>query len=498
MDFQALLFPIARRKIRNMHRDSIKNAIKLYNDTINEVSAYCIFLKEKGASVKKINSFQEFRALPIIDKTSYLSRFNIFDRSIKSAIKRAHSLEGSSGYSGATTFFLRSPEEDYQTRKQFEFLLRTIGNVDRRSTLFINCYAFGIWPSGEKVSRLIKEIGYKKRYSLLSVNPGPDINTVISILEVFSSYYDQVIITGYPPFIKNLIEKVNRLGFHKKIKVYINTGGEGFPEGLRDYLAQLLEISDERDIIQRIQSSYGVTEFGRGTGFETPLSIKIRRACFADHSVANEVFSRFSNMTPMLFQYNPINFFAEAVNNEVIASTRSISPLVRYNIHDLGDVITFQRMKTELLRFDIDIEKIIGTYEGSLQLMMKFPFLLIAGRSDGGVTFRGANVYIENIKGALSNKHIARHHTGRFIVEKKENQNQEPIISILIELKKDIKGSESLREDFRKIITKEIQENNREFADAVTHINYTPIIIDFIRGNMSSGIKNKYVNNREE
>lgn len=464
----------------NINKRSENRAIRIANYAIKNVKAYRSFLKKNDYLKYSINSFQEFKKLPIIDKHNYINKYSLVDRSINPRISESHSIEGTSGFSGKPTYWFRLPEEDYRTRSQFEFALLNLAELKKHKTLFINCFAYGIWPSGERLSRLMREIAYSDKYKLTVINPGPDIEITLDVISNFKKIFDHIIISGYPPYIKDLADKINSNGFHNCVPISLVVGGEGFPENWRDYIASKLGINLENFNIPKIFSNYGVTELGTGTASETFLSIKIRRMCMEDGKLAKDIFGNLKNAGPMLLQYNPLFFFVEEINNEIIATTSSISPLIRYNIHDLGGVISFDKMFNLLDNYGFNINEYLNKLPKNTQLLCRLPFIYIAGRSDGTVFFRGANVYTENIKSALLDKRIADLHNNVFFMYISKNDKMSPVLTIEIDLKDNL-GSVVKEDKLNLLIANTIfdvlKNKNKEFADASKKADYYPVCV---------------------
>lgn len=53
---------------------AVNKIIDLCNFKVDSVPAYRKFLKDSGAKPKKINSIEDFRGLPLVDKDDYLRK----------------------------------------------------------------------------------------------------------------------------------------------------------------------------------------------------------------------------------------------------------------------------------------------------------------------------------------------------------------------------------------------------------------------------------------
>lgn len=454
--------------------------------------AYKKFLKEKGINPKQIKTLKDFKKLPHTTKQNYVLKYDIKERIIDSRFGDIFSIERSSGYSGLPIYWPRLPEEDEITRRHFEFGLLYHAQLPRYKTLFLVCFAFGTWPSGEKVSRLIREIAQKKQYTLAVMNPGPNIQETLEIIQKIGQYYEHIIIAGYPPFLKNLIEEgVSQKIDFSKYKITLVAGGEDNTEEWRQHLADILNIEIEKPGIPKIYSNYGVVDIGLGTALEFPLTVIIRRLAHQDKVLCKKLFGQ--EHIPMLFQYNPLLHYLEEENGEILVTCFNSTPVIRYEIKDRGGVIPFQKMIQLLKDYGIDILDILVSKGFSRKTIIKLPFLYIYGRSDGTIIFRGANVYLENFQVALSNPKIINYHTGRFEVEKITNQAGEPDLQIKIELKPQITPDKNLTNLFREVIINSLKKHNSEFRDALSHINYPVGKIIFEKFAPKKEIKHRYI-----
>ncbi len=98
----------------------------------------------------------------------------------------------------------------------------------------------------------------------------------------------------------------------------------------------------------------------------------------------------------MVFQYNPLDYVMETTPDGellvTVARRASLSPRVRYNIHDLGRVLRVPELRRLLAAHGAE-----DLLDGALDL----PLLLHAGRSDASVDHYGAVVTVDEVREAL-------------------------------------------------------------------------------------------------
>jgi len=160
-------------------------------------------------------------------------------------------------------------------------------------------------------------------------------------------------------------------------------GGEGISEALRSHLLQYF-----RSVI----SSYGASDLEINIGVETELTIGLRSLCFEDPAISQTVFGR--ETPPMIFQYNALDYVIETSPAGELVFTigrqTSAAPKLRYNLHDLGGILTYRQLAQELSAIGVQISELA-------KQQSHFPILFVYGRSDLTVPFYGAKVYPSDI-----------------------------------------------------------------------------------------------------
>jgi phenylacetate-CoA ligase len=168
-------------------------------------------------------------------------------------------------------------------------------------------------------------------------------------------------------------------------------GGEGNSEALRDYLLRRF---------RSVFSGYGATDVEIGLAAETPVCIALRRLAAERPEVARAVFGE-SGRSPMVFQYNPLLHHVET--NEqgellfTVTRNATLSPKVRYNVHDEGGVIRDDELRKRLAAFGIRLDDLIP----SGRRMVRMPYLFVFGRKDSTVSVMGANIYPGDIEAGI-------------------------------------------------------------------------------------------------
>jgi len=136
--------------------------------------------------------------------------------------------------------------------------------------LVINTFALGTWVTGVKFARALCGVANKKDIKMTVANTGMVFDSAIKIIENFADEYDQVLLAGYPPFVKGLVEELIEKKTIKNVEMHIMVGAESFPEEWRDYMTKLLQT--QYDYEPTILSAYGAADVGLELGYEQPIT----------------------------------------------------------------------------------------------------------------------------------------------------------------------------------------------------------------------------------
>jgi phenylacetate-CoA ligase len=215
---------------------------------------------------------------------------------------------------------------------------------------------------------------------------GPDITKIENTLQQFGEGHEYVIM-GYPPFLKQVVDRANVEWRHYHVSMIF--GGEGMSESMRRYL--------QDKGIARVYGSYGASDLELNIGAETDLTIALRRLVESRPALAARLLQHHGAM-PMIFQFNPADFFIETneAGELVVTICRPgyVSPKVRYNIHDLGHVMRFPELARILASEGIAVRD-LDTRAFDL------PLLFLYGRSDASVAYYGCKIPPADVQESL-------------------------------------------------------------------------------------------------
>lgn len=414
-------------------------ALKLFEYTYKTVPAYRRFLCSHGIDGNKIRTIQDFKTLPITDKESYLKKYEYRDLFPNRDLSGVTTISATSGSTGEPFYFPRGEEQDAQYEYIAELFLKNQFEIDKKPTLGIIGFGLGIWIGGIFTYKNFNKIA-AKGYKLALLPVGPNKELYLKSIKKFGQFFDQVLLMGLPPFIKDIIDEAKEYDVNwKEYRVKIMTATETFSEEFRDYLITNASINNPfTDII----NIFGTVELGT-MAHETALTTLIRRIAVGNPKVFSAIFPH-SDRLPTLTQYHPQLAYFEVFGDEVIGSGFGSSiPLLRYRFLDMGDVVPFDTMVATLEHVGVDIFKEARRVQIA-DTVLKLPFVYVYERSDFSTTLFGIMIYPEYIRSALHKRAANAKVTGKFTMITKTDIMQNQFLEINIELKKNIKGGKRL------------------------------------------------------
>lgn len=433
--------------------------LNLFSSASKAIPAYADFLKKSGCRPDKIVDYDDFKTVPITSKKSYLVKYP-HDQLMWPADRSGTVLYCStSGSTGEPYYFPRNEKLSWQ----YSFLVKDFLNNSSNkggSTLALIGFGMGVWIGGVITLRAFEIAGESLDSPLAILPVGYNKNEIFKSLRKLSPEYDQTIIVGYPPFIKEIVDEAANEGINlSKLNVRFLFAAEAFTETFRNYVCQKAGIKDPlRDTL----NIYGSADIG-AMAHETPLSILIRRISIEDPVLFQEVFGQIEK-TPTLAQFNPefINF--EDVDGELVLTGDGALPLIRYAVGDHGGVFTYQHIRTLLHRYLINIEDEIEKAKIT-DTVRKWPFVFVYERTDLSVTLHGLNIYPEFIKEGLLSKDLSASFTERFTMATKSDIYHNQFLQVNIELQKNVKPTKELEKQALKAIRDSMKAKSSEFFE---------------------------------
>jgi phenylacetate-CoA ligase len=452
---ETLVQPQAKQFVQPFGRDEpagFAKALELFQTAAERVPGYKDFLKKHQVNPVKIKTYHDFRTLPIITKENYLTAYPLKDllRDGETADTRVISV--SSGSSGKPFYW---PRGNLSIDQSFQIVGRAFDQsfqTQTKETLAIISFAMGTWIAGTymySAMLTLADYGHK----IATITPGISKEEVLRILRETGSHFRQVILMGYPPFVKDILDAASQGGMDlTKFNLKLLFAGENFSEKWRDYV--LDKIGQVNDLYATL-SIYGTADAGI-IGMESPLSIYARRLATQDQKLFDALFPN-TSIVPTVVEYNPDLRFTEVIDGQLIFTVKNALPLVRYKIKDEGRLISHNELISTLESCD---------YEAPSHLVNinQQPYIALYGRPDVATMFYAVNIYPENIKYGLEVAELQPYLTGKFIIKAVyDDLTQEQTLFLQVELQKSVLPSEHLKQLINQRVLKSLQKNNSEF-----------------------------------
>ncbi len=392
------------------------HVLDLFHRTAETVPAYRKFLREHGIEPDSVATMADFRKLPPVDKAGYHRRYPLPELCRGGTLAGTDMIAVSSGSSGQPTIWPRSLEDELHVARRFEQVLVAAFGADRRSTLAVVCFPLGTWVGGLFTTACVRHLA-AKGCPITVVAPGNNKAEILRVLPELAPHFDQVVLLGYPPFVKDVVDTGLAEGVDwPAYAIKLVLAGEVFSEQWRDLVARRAGIADP---VRDVASLYGTADAGV-LGTETPLSAGIRRFLAGRPELARELFG--DARLPTLVQYDPASRFFEVLDGTLVFTADGGIPLIRYHIADDGGLLPH----AELLAY-------CARHGFTPPPGPELPFVYVFGRSLFTVSFFGANVYPENVTVGLEQPGISDTVTGKFVIESVEDADRDRRLRITVE-----------------------------------------------------------------
>ncbi len=438
-----------------------RRMLRLFQAMAARVPAYKDFLRQQSISPASIRTWNDFTKLPPTSKENYLQRYPLPELCWDGVLAdRPHMIASTSGSTGEPFYFPRSQAQDDQFALTAELLFREYWQIHRRRTLFINCFALGVWIGGMYMYQALKYIADKRPYKLSIITPGAYKEEALKAIRRLGKQYDQVIIGGYPPLVKDLIDEGAREGLcWSEYPIRFFFAAEGFSETFRDYINRQCGITDEWT---GSFNHYGTADMGT-MAHETPATILLRRLARRHEPLYQSLFGAPSQF-PTLAQFIPEFYYFEDIAGELWCSSASGLPLIRYDLKDRGGIHTLGQVQSACQAEGVDLgaEFMQAGLQSSL---WNLPFVHVYERKDLTVSIYSVNIYPESIRRALEHPSLESALTTKFTMRAPYDDKQNQFLEINVELKFGITPAPPLEEQIHQSVLKTLHEENSEWRD---------------------------------
>lgn len=427
----------------------------LFKRMSQDVPAYTHFLKQD----KHANESGCVMTPPVMSKENYLHINIMADLFWFGSTQTPQVLTSTSGSTGMPTYFARSHAVDDQSSLIHELIFRSSSLREDKPTLVIVCFGMGVWIGGVITYQAFEHMG-RRGYPISVITPGINKAEILKILTDLSPYYEQIVLAGYPPFLKDVIDEAVAQGISfDTYRVMLLFAAEAFTERFRAYVCEKVGI---KNMLTDAINIYGSADIGT-MAFETPLSILARRLALADETLSNEIFNG-ATKTPTFAQFVPTFVSFEEQDSELLVSGDSAMPLMRYAIGDRGGVYTSAELIKKFAEHGVDLHK-EARKAGIADHITFLPFVYVYERIDLSTTLYGLQVYPETIKEVLLDKRFTKQLTGKLALITKYDENHNQYLEINLEYKPGVSTDNDFTAALCDAIVYGLRTKNSEFHE---------------------------------
>lgn len=412
--------------VKTLQENNKARTLALFHDVADRVPAYGKFLKDNAVDAGSVKTYDDFSKLPTINKTNYLRNYPLNELCWDGNLFGNNIISSSSGSSGSPFFWPRGEKQHLEAEQLYEKIYSQTHNIGNESTLLVVCFSMGTWIAG--VYTTLGAFGASRSNKLNIVTPGIEKEDAITAIQGLNSQYDQIILAGYPPFVKDLIDFGKEVGVDwSSIKTKFSFAGESITEEWRDHLISLVgaDISPLETV-----NLYGTADMGV-VGFETPLSVFIRRRINDDKQRFGSILV--DGQLPTIIQYDLSQRHIEQRDGNLIITADYGIPLIRYDIGDRGGIITINESCSALGLGDDSFPSLNGT--SIIESLTPSDFIYLKRREDFSVSFYSLLVYPEHIKAALEDARIRGYVSGKFNMKTTVGKDHKQMLDVHIEVR---------------------------------------------------------------
>jgi phenylacetate-CoA ligase len=181
------------------------NTLELFHSVAATVPAYQAFLKEYDIEPAAIQTLEDFQKLPLLTKENYLRCYPLPDLCRHGKLETCDIIAVSSGSTGNPTFWPRFLTDELEIATRFEQICHDSFAADTKKTLAVICFTLGTWVGGMYTTNCCRYLA-SKGYPITVITPGNNQTEIFRVVQELGLLFEQVVLLGYPPFIKNIID----------------------------------------------------------------------------------------------------------------------------------------------------------------------------------------------------------------------------------------------------------------------------------------------------
>lgn len=460
LSFDDLVNLTYKQKSEWWTRFSRKNNLNLFQRASKQIPAYKDFLKKNHCDPAKINTWMDFQHVPFVSKDNYLRCYPLEALCWNGDLNFSITYTATSGSTGEPFYFPRTAELEHNNAHITKFFLDQANS--QASTLVIVAFGMGVWIGGQITYKDYELLAREANLPISIITPGINKKEIFRILKNLAPKYEDVVLAGYPPFVKDILDESVHQGIdYSLFNLRLSFAAEAFPEDFRDYVCRMGQVNNQ--FLDTV-NIYGSADIG-AMAWETPLAILIRKLAFNNVELKELIFDDI-NKTPTFAQFHPYYVNFESIDERLFISGDSVLPLIRYEIGDHGGVYTYKDIESKLKQsgYSVYTESV---KVGILNKISQLPFVYVYEREDLSTTIYGVQIYPDYIKSIFFQEEFLSFFTGKFALETVYDEKQNQSLVVNMELKKDIDVNTALnmRSKMQKDIINTLVVKSSEFSE---------------------------------
>src|SRR5215471_5035747 len=185
--------------------DPAEAAVALFRATAERVPAYRDWLDERSFDPKTVRTRDDFASVPVMTKQNYVARYPLAARCRDGRLEGCDMVAVSSGSTGTPTFWPRALCDEMLVARRFEQVFVDAFRADQKKTLAVVCFALGTWVGGMYTTNACRLVA-ARGHPVTVITPGNARDEILRVLRELSPSFDQSVLLGYPPFLKDVID----------------------------------------------------------------------------------------------------------------------------------------------------------------------------------------------------------------------------------------------------------------------------------------------------
>jgi phenylacetate-CoA ligase len=431
-----------------------RQVLRVFHRAAARVPAYKDFLKKQGVHPAAIRTIDDFaRGVPEMDKENYLRQYPLASLCVDGNLGAVPMVSVSSGSTGKPFYWPRGATLTNEGAFVHEMIFRSIFGIGDAPTLAIVGFSMGAWIAGTYTTESIRQLALRPGAHINLMTPGIDVQDILPILQDHAASYRHIILTGYPPIVKDVIDAALAAGItFAPDQLRFLFAGEGFTEEWREALLTRVGAVDVNHASVNI---YGTAD-AAVIGHETPLTIAVRRWISGVPGISEKIFG--DERLPTLVQWHPgLKYCETNAHLEILFSSAGNFPLIRYNIHDVGGIVGYEDFFRQTKQAGFVAPARVASSKWQL------PFLYLFGRKHLATTIYAVDIYLENIHAALSHPALRDVVSGKSVMGNAYDPRWDQYWWVRIEAARGVVATAKEEALAQQIIVKTLQEKNSEF-----------------------------------